>query len=539
MVTICCLISGEGVAMQKSSFQQDTGLGILDHIAATQAATSASNTSNRKKNYVHWTEKERFQIGKYAAENGHAATVRKFNKKEKPLNESTVRRFCKCYKDELKKSTKENREIKKELTVMPRGRPLMLGSLDAMVQKYLRAYRSRGGPVNSLIALSVAKVLIERNPQLSLGHLDLDSSSWSKSLFQRMGFTRRMKTTGKVEIPEGAKKEAELMYLHSITSLVEEHNIPHSLIMNLDQTPLKYVPVSHRTMAKRGAKSVSIAGSSDKRCITGTFVITMEGCFLPMQLIYGGKTKQSLPRFKFPESFSLSVNPKHFSNTEESVKIVNEIIVPYVEAEREKLANLDQAALLILDVFRGQLTKEVTDLLQDNKIFFVTVPNNMTHIFQPLDLTVNGHCKSFMKKLFAGWFAKQFDKQLTLGKKVEDIELKFQLTEMKPIHAKWLIEFYNEMSTKDGIEVIINGWKRSGIFEAVTKGSTSLPSIDPFQEIAPLPEGEYADADITYPIEVNEDFSNSRDDEDSDDSDWGFNEDDFDRNAFDFIVDDD
>ena len=73
----------------------------------------------------------------------------------------------------------------------------------------------------------------------------------------------------------------------------------------------------------------------------------------------------------------------------------------------------------------------MTDLLQDDKIFFVTVPNHMTHIFQPLDLTVNGHCKSFVKKLLAGWFAKQFDKQLTLGKKIEDMDLKFKLTIQK------------------------------------------------------------------------------------------------------------
>ena len=42
-----------------------------------------------------------------------------------------------------------------------------------------------------------------------------------------------------------------------------------------------------------------------------------------MQLIYGGKTNQSLPRFKFPESFPLSVNLKHYSNTLESIKIID------------------------------------------------------------------------------------------------------------------------------------------------------------------------------------------------------------------------
>ena len=272
-------------------FQKESGLGIADCIAVTEAAEASSQVKTRKQTYTNWTNKERFVIGKYAAENGQTAAARKFSSKNKPLNESTARRFCKRYKEELQRSTKEKREPKTELSLQPRGRPLMLGSLDEMVQRYIHAYRSCGGPVNSLIAISIAKLLITRNPQLNLGHLDLDSSSWAKSLFKRMGFTRRMKTTGKVEIPEGAKQEAELFFLHNIVTLIEEHNIPESLVMNLDQTPLKYVPVSHNTMAKKGVKSVSIAGSGDKRGITGTFIITLDGKFLPILLIYGGKTK--------------------------------------------------------------------------------------------------------------------------------------------------------------------------------------------------------------------------------------------------------
>ena len=402
----------------------------------------------------------------------------------------------------------------------------MSGLLDEMVQRYIRAYRSRGGPVNSLIAVSVAKVLITRNPQLNLGHLDLDSSSWAKSLFKRMGFTRGMKTTGKVEIPEGAKQEAELLFLHKIVTLIEEHNITESLVMNLDQTPLKYVPVSHNTMTKKGVKSVSIAGSGDKRGITGTFVITLDG-----------KTKQSLPRYKFPESFSLSVNPKHFSNTEESIKIINEIVVPYVEKEREKLGDKGQSALLILDVFRGQITSQVTTLLQENNIFFVTVPNNMTHLFQPLDLTVNGFCKSYLKRKFSQWFAQQFHRQLALFKKVEDIEMKFQLTEIKPIHANWISQFYNHMSTDEGSKVIINGWKKSDISDAVTGGSSSLPSLDPFQDIAPLPQSLEVHETI-IPANITDDFISLRLIDADDDSDWGYVEDEFERNAFDFIIDD-
>ena len=100
-----------------------------------------------------------------------------------------------------------------------------------------------------------------------------------------MGFVRRMKTSTKVTIPDGAKREIEFLFHHEIVTM----------IINIDQTPLKYVPTGNFTLAEKGAKSVIMEGGSDKRCITGTFGVTFNNKFLPMQLIYGGKTEQSLP----------------------------------------------------------------------------------------------------------------------------------------------------------------------------------------------------------------------------------------------------
>jgi len=70
-----------------------------------------------------------------------------------------------------------------------------------MVQRFLLALRSRGGVVSRTIAIAVARALITRNPQYNLGHVKVDSY-WAQSLFRRMGFKRRMRTTGKVEIEE-------------------------------------------------------------------------------------------------------------------------------------------------------------------------------------------------------------------------------------------------------------------------------------------------------------------------------------------------
>ena len=55
------------------------------------------------------------------------------------------------------------------------------------------------------------------------------------------------------------------------------------------------------------------------------------GKCLPVQLIYGGKTGQSLPRYKFPDSFFVSVNEKHYSNKKESLKFFKEVIIPYIK----------------------------------------------------------------------------------------------------------------------------------------------------------------------------------------------------------------
>ena len=119
--------------------------------------------------------------------------------------------------------------------------------------------------------------------------------------------------------------------------------------------------------------------------------------------------------------------------------------------------------------------------------------------------------------------------------------MKFHLTEIKPIHANWIPQFYNNMSTEDDPKVVINGWKKSGIVDAVTNGSAALPSIDPLQNIAPLPPRtiDVCESETICPTEVTKDFVNPCLADDEDDSDWENEDDNFNRNVFDFIIDDD
>ena len=154
--------------------------------------------------------------------------------------------------------------------------------------------------------------LNKQYPEEKLYHIDLKQSCWVQSLFRRMGFVRRLGTKGKVPIPDSLKKELEKPYLHGIIRKIEDNDIPLSLILNLDQPSSKYIPVS---------KTVLIKGSTENRMITATFTITLDGHFLPVQLIYGGKRSKGFPRVNFPKAFSLCANAKHYSNEQESIKV--------------------------------------------------------------------------------------------------------------------------------------------------------------------------------------------------------------------------
>ena len=44
------------------------------------------------------------------------------------------------------------------------------------------------------------------------------------------------------------------------------------------------------------------------------------------------------------------------------------------------------------------------------------------------------------------------------------------------------------MTTTKKQEIISNRWKRSGIYDSVTLGSSKLPALDPFSDICPLME---------------------------------------------------
>ena len=121
------------------------------------------------------------------------------------------------------------------------------------------------------------------------------------------------------------------------------------------QTPLSYLSPSKYTFDVKGVKTVPIKGIDDKRQITATFAISMSGEFLPIQVIYEGKTKRCLPKYTFPASFDATFSENHWCNTEKFLSFFNKIVFPHFKNVRKVKGYTDeQMSLITMDTFNGQ-----------------------------------------------------------------------------------------------------------------------------------------------------------------------------------------
>ena len=442
-------------------------------------------SSGKKRKYTTFTAEDRAAVGRYAAEHGNAAAVKKF-KATLDIGESTVRVFKKTYLQEVKKLWVAGTDLDeiKSLPACKRGRKLFLGDeLDCRVQKYDKALCNAGTPLGSSIVTAAVEGIVKATDRTLLaehgGHITL-TKTWALSLLGRMGYVKRKATTKST--PGMSNKdfeEVKTKYLDQITRVVKLREIPDKMIINLDQTGLKLVPSGEWTMAVEGSKRVEMVGLGDKRQITATFVGSLDGKFLPMQILYQGKTDRSHPKYAFPDGFDIYHTPNHWANEETCIRFFEKIIFPYIKEMREVLKAPTQKALVIMDNFSGQTTSTVFEKVEEEGIVLVMVPPGTTDRLQPLDVSTNKPSKDFLRERFRHWYAEQVHKQLQAGVEDTAVKVNMGMPVMKEIGACWLTALYAKLCSESSL--ITNELKNVGISDAVSKAREVPISLSPAQ----------------------------------------------------------
>ena len=137
------------------------------------------------------------------------------------------------------------------------------------------------------------------------------TNKWARGVLEKLTWRRCKGTTRKVDPSPQFLAEEKFIFQRNTSALVFEHDIPPSLIINIDQTPLSCVNTGKYAFGFKGVKNIPIKGADDKQQITATFAVSCIGDFLPIQLIYSGKTERSLRKYSFPPSFLVTFTGNH------------------------------------------------------------------------------------------------------------------------------------------------------------------------------------------------------------------------------------
>lgn len=304
-----------------------------------------------------------------------------------------------------------------------------------------------------------------------------------------MKFVKRRATTSKSKFTPENFAELKADFLDDLSSIVELEDIPPELVLNWDQTGVKLVPVSNHTMDRQGLRRIEVAGIKDKRLITAVFCGSLTGDFLPMQVVYKGKTERCHPKYTFPIDWSITHSPNHWSTEQTMLEYVADIIVPYVKRQRELLGE-EKSAVVIMDNFTGQITAPVKALLEENNINVCLLPANTTDRLQPLDVSVNKPAKDFLRHKFEEWYTEQIMKQLD-GQYLDTstlVPIDVSSAVMKEVSAKWLADLEEYMANNP--QIIVNGFEKTGITAALCGGHDTEENLSDLCSEGPEEECE-------------------------------------------------
>ena len=186
---------------------------------------------------------------------------------------------------------------------------------------------------------------------------------------------------------------------------IKKHEIPPSLILNLDETSVEMVCAGNRTYELPTVRQVRLLGANDKRTLTYTPVIASDGCVVLSQIILPGKVKED----EDPEpmwqdsahlrSHSLMVNHsggrKQWQNSVTFAKLIKGINA-YVESTIQTWG-IGSCAILVLDCAGCHKSKAARSILAEYpRLIPLFVPPRMTSVLQLLDVAFFAPFKKYL-----------------------------------------------------------------------------------------------------------------------------------------------
>jgi hypothetical protein len=346
-----------------------------------------------------------------------------------------------------------------------------------------------GLPIDCYILRMLIVDLLQRNNLLNLLKENDGSHSfgrtWGTRFWKRHNFVRRAVTTKMREIPENFE-ELKATYINVLAQIINQHNVPPELVVGGDETAVLFVNRAKCTFANEGARRVRVIGvGSDKAQITVTIFINEAGDVLPVQMIFGGKTKKSLPdagRQPPPEGVHWHWTPSHWQDEASYIKTVEEIIIPYknqVIAARGLPA--DQKTVLKHDLHYSHKSAALLQLLRDNNIIPMFVPARCTDVMQECDTVVNAPFKRVLRQAFRDYLHQTFNDYKAskpAGYDCSDWVPNLKCSELKPRLTGWVQAGIAYLRTPEMRACIQNAFQTDGCMAEIRSADRRMVYLE-------------------------------------------------------------
>lgn len=296
-------------------------------------------------------------------------------------------------------------------------------------------------------------------------HFQCRETFVKKFLKEEMGWSFRRATRPGKKTPENITQVLTDATLRLI-STISQYNVPIFLLVNSDQTGVRYSSGALETYAKTGSKQVEVIGKDERRAFTLMVGISMSGEVLPFQAIYAGKTSGSLPtssalnykkaveELKF--RFESSGNDTYWSTMITMQSYVTNILVPYFESHRKQLNLPNQLCIWQIDCWSVHRSLEFRSWMQKHYpwIRIHYIPANCTGLFQPCDVGIQRILKLAIKRTVLKDIVDDTMKQINAGVEPSKVVFEKRLPVVRNRSVGWLVNAYEAINKHEIVEKV-------------------------------------------------------------------------------------
>ena len=358
---------------------------MLQQGMETHAVSAAALESSAKKRKQCPSELIEQAVMEARHIGGQAATM-KVNRnlaRNEEVNEDTVRKWLSRWKKEgpfWENSRKRGRKSIADLTPST-----MLQSWEEQVE----GLRVQGESVTGRMAAAVGRaVLDEQAPSLLQrqgGNIQM-SVRTGRRLLASSDRAWRKKSSSRIVPPVERLADTCSAFFSEISAVTEHCTLTPELVLNFDQTMHLYHPSRGFTWEKKGSTRVQVAESKDG--FTFLPVVSMAGV-VGAQLIFAGTTSAVFPNVPPGSVLHYAATPSHWSNEQTTLDLWRSIIIPYINRQRVSMNDAAAPVLVLADSYGAHWTQAAKDLVESvNNVSYISVPDSLTRIFQPLDLGI-------------------------------------------------------------------------------------------------------------------------------------------------------